>query len=409
MFHDVPNSYNLNILLGPSANPSSQVGHKKTRTGCLTCRQRKVKCDEERPKCHNCIRLQLSCSYAKPVEQPGPSSRPDVSSSEPVSSPETEGSLLSTHYPSFGDPMEVDSDAILPHDRMALRLLHWWMSRGYINYPNVALTEWRKVWLIDMPEMALKHDYLLYALLATAATQLSGTTGPEPDLTVARYKYWSLALSKQQIMVFSNRSDAEPVIFAALLISINAFAMLRDRDIEPYHAPTDWLEVSKGFWKLCPDREDVRPDSALAKIMDDTHFIWGGKKDSIHPIYLPLLQQYSGEDTFEDMEAYEETLAFISDFRNGLQSNEPGYYHVRRVCIFAQMVSRKFIRFLQERRPRALCVLASFFLVVGHSDALSYFGDVNGIIPKREVQSIAQAVPEEWRGVILQLMSDLSS
>lgn len=126
-------------------------------------------------------------------------------------------------------------------------------------------------------------------------------------------------------------------------------------------------------------------------------------------MYLPILEQYSSEDSFDDSEVYEETLAFISDFRDGVRSNEPGYYHVRRVCIFAQMISRSFIKFLHERRPRALVILASFFLIVGNSDALNYFGDVNGIIPEREVQSIAQVLPEEWRSIIIQLMSDLSS
>lgn len=36
--------------------------------GCWTCRLRRKKCDEERPCCQNCTRLQLDCSYGqKPV------------------------------------------------------------------------------------------------------------------------------------------------------------------------------------------------------------------------------------------------------------------------------------------------------------------------------------------------------
>lgn len=35
----------------------------RVRTGCLTCRARKVKCGEERPACFNCTRLNRACFY----------------------------------------------------------------------------------------------------------------------------------------------------------------------------------------------------------------------------------------------------------------------------------------------------------------------------------------------------------
>ncbi|KAK1761722.1 sterol uptake control 2 [Phialemonium atrogriseum] len=41
----------------------------RVRTGCLTCRSRKVKCDETRPICHNCTRLNRACFYeASPLD-----------------------------------------------------------------------------------------------------------------------------------------------------------------------------------------------------------------------------------------------------------------------------------------------------------------------------------------------------
>ncbi|EXA33802.1 hypothetical protein FOVG_15102 [Fusarium oxysporum f. sp. pisi HDV247] len=35
----------------------------RVRSGCLTCRARKVKCDEAKPVCNNCTRLQRQCTY----------------------------------------------------------------------------------------------------------------------------------------------------------------------------------------------------------------------------------------------------------------------------------------------------------------------------------------------------------
>ncbi|OKL57039.1 hypothetical protein UA08_07356 [Talaromyces atroroseus] len=36
----------------------------RSKNGCWTCRTKKVKCDEERPRCGRCLRLQLFCDYA---------------------------------------------------------------------------------------------------------------------------------------------------------------------------------------------------------------------------------------------------------------------------------------------------------------------------------------------------------
>jgi hypothetical protein len=35
----------------------------RVRSGCLTCRKKKVKCDEQRPACNRCVRLDRNCVY----------------------------------------------------------------------------------------------------------------------------------------------------------------------------------------------------------------------------------------------------------------------------------------------------------------------------------------------------------
>ncbi|KAH7406651.1 hypothetical protein DE146DRAFT_607321 [Phaeosphaeria sp. MPI-PUGE-AT-0046c] len=41
---------------------------KRSRTGCLTCRTRRRKCDEKRPVCHNCTIKGLDCRYAATIQ-----------------------------------------------------------------------------------------------------------------------------------------------------------------------------------------------------------------------------------------------------------------------------------------------------------------------------------------------------
>ncbi|CRK13347.1 hypothetical protein BN1723_009989 [Verticillium longisporum] len=41
----------------------SRSRHKRTRTGCMKCRTRRRKCDEEKPKCRRCIEGGFDCQY----------------------------------------------------------------------------------------------------------------------------------------------------------------------------------------------------------------------------------------------------------------------------------------------------------------------------------------------------------
>ena len=47
---------------------SAKLSRKRTKTGCLTCRRRRIKCGEERPTCRNCVKSKRQCEgYAQRV------------------------------------------------------------------------------------------------------------------------------------------------------------------------------------------------------------------------------------------------------------------------------------------------------------------------------------------------------
>lgn len=84
---------------------------KRTKTGCLTCRRRKKKCDEEvvGGKCQGCIRNFMDCCW--PEEEKAQCATPKlapVASAKPVSTP-TKGASA---YPSpVMSPRSEDSDS----------------------------------------------------------------------------------------------------------------------------------------------------------------------------------------------------------------------------------------------------------------------------------------------------------
>ncbi|SPN96480.1 uncharacterized protein DNG_00008 [Cephalotrichum gorgonifer] len=59
----------------------SRIHPRRSRNGCLTCKRRKVRCNEERPHCYHCQRLNLECVWknAGTVERTSPSTQDALS------------------------------------------------------------------------------------------------------------------------------------------------------------------------------------------------------------------------------------------------------------------------------------------------------------------------------------------
>lgn len=82
----------------------------RTKTGCGTCRRRKKKCDEAKPKCNNCLRGNFECAgYANKIpwsKDGGSKAPPTLQAKERVSSAE-----IPAHYARCG----VCNQVHIPH------------------------------------------------------------------------------------------------------------------------------------------------------------------------------------------------------------------------------------------------------------------------------------------------------
>ncbi|TDZ14098.1 Aspercryptin biosynthesis cluster-specific transcription regulator atnN [Colletotrichum orbiculare MAFF 240422] len=82
--------------LQPHAPTSGRKGSKKVRTGCVTCKIRKVKCDETKPACVRCTKTGRKCDGYLPPHKQG-------SSQGDPGSPGSDLSRLTPPVSSFGD------------------------------------------------------------------------------------------------------------------------------------------------------------------------------------------------------------------------------------------------------------------------------------------------------------------
>ncbi|KAK1717386.1 uncharacterized protein BDZ83DRAFT_29443 [Colletotrichum acutatum] len=71
--YQIPHGHDPRLMRGPGG-PKKEI-KRRTKTGCLTCRKRRIKCDEAHPSCNNCKKSKRECLGYDPIfkQQPGPS------------------------------------------------------------------------------------------------------------------------------------------------------------------------------------------------------------------------------------------------------------------------------------------------------------------------------------------------
>ncbi|KAG9101784.1 hypothetical protein FRC06_002610 [Ceratobasidium sp. 370] len=94
--HHHPGEHGLAGLLGGNRK---RPKYTRSKTGCLTCRVKKIKCDETKPICTKCVHGQRECTWPKDVQVnsyptqsvSAPSSRPSTTVGTPQRSPSRPG------------------------------------------------------------------------------------------------------------------------------------------------------------------------------------------------------------------------------------------------------------------------------------------------------------------------------
>ncbi|KAK4942070.1 hypothetical protein LTR10_018106 [Elasticomyces elasticus] len=106
--------------------------HKKSRGGCISCKGRKIKCNEQKPPTRK---------SSLPLLRRNPATSPAF--------PQTTFSILD------------------------MRFFHHFLT---IAYPHLPVDN-DQVWVHDIPQFAEQHEYLMHAILSLGASHLSRLTG----------------------------------------------------------------------------------------------------------------------------------------------------------------------------------------------------------------------------------------
>ncbi|KAI1619095.1 hypothetical protein EDD36DRAFT_50113 [Exophiala viscosa] len=92
-----------------SMESSASVKHRRTRSGCFTCRSRRVKCDETRPICDRCRKGNRECGFPQPTSS-SKHSKHDKTRSPKDHTTKQEKDDSTSGLPTIKDESEEDND-----------------------------------------------------------------------------------------------------------------------------------------------------------------------------------------------------------------------------------------------------------------------------------------------------------
>lgn len=285
--------------------------------------------------------------------------------------------------------------------KLELRLLHNYVVNICHTFPACHNNDVVHSYTVEAPQLALEYDNLLYGILSISTRHLLQANPHDSELIAARTRYHGLAMREQRKAVAELKAEnADPLCFASVLILIDAFASLQERVIEPYTPPMNWLQMARGAgsvfdagFKACVDHKASKV-WVLVKAEPFLYDIDLLFSDSNRDRFSWLLRP-SSEETWDDETriAYEKAVAYIGSIQLSVENEEHLLAVGRRLMAFALIIPNKFIRFVEEMRPRALVILSHYFAFAIRLEGMWWMGGC----ARREIGAIKKAVSYEWQ------------
>ncbi|KAH8594301.1 hypothetical protein B0O99DRAFT_687940 [Bisporella sp. PMI_857] len=198
------------------SGPLRRRTHARSKTGCSTCRERHVRCDERRPYCRNCVRLGRDCVFPAQVtgfieEQP-----------EALAVQLTRSQWERSHATAVPDPHGIVN--VAPHHQgissKALAVVQ--QSVIFTTSRPMPRCFWSTILKDFVPQYNLQsayHDCSKYALVAFAAyTHYQASRSPLAEDVCIRHTTVALQELQKEIRNFGP-SNADAIVTASVALA----------------------------------------------------------------------------------------------------------------------------------------------------------------------------------------------
>ncbi|KAF2118698.1 hypothetical protein BDV96DRAFT_568346 [Lophiotrema nucula] len=390
--------------------------HRKSRTGCQQCKQRKIKCDEQKPICSHCRRNQFNCSLSGTLSIS--SSASDVRAT-PSESPQLSGLSIDTRSASKPSEVSISASQISFLEIKNLELLHFYTTTTSLTLSN--RPELQRIWQQVVPQIAFTHGFLLHGILAFSALHLARS---QPERKTLLYMEASV---HHDVGVKGFRiamSDIAPENFDACLAFstiVAAYAWASsDRAGDLFFSDTlaseeqsnvEWASLLRGVFTLLDAAGEWMSSSALKMIlhpppMTPTPAEVMDPKLGIKLTALSQLWDLSPENfSVDEMEALSTTLALLrEECELVMSSNDDHLIDIVSIVYgWPIKVPAAFLAMVQELRPEALIVLAHYSLLLNKAESVWFMQGMS----RRLLQTIHKKIGKEWESWIAWPLQDL--
>jgi hypothetical protein len=388
----------------------SKRPHRKSRQGCRACKTRKVKCDEARPKCRNCMLRREDCVYAP--TPPGSVRSPATDATSMPTSVDASPDLPLIPFDDsildfdFGGPEEpgnwnlvVNEPLFSPVERDAtdMKLLWFFTAKGYDAFsvqagrdPDVD-----NILKVKIPQHAFAQPFLMDCLLALSALELGKT---DPTIPAGRaIAYRARAFEGYRTAIEAARPDTFPALLAcSLLLCCLSSQTFREPDSKELYI-IDWMIVWRGIGLIVTI---ITPqslyESGLAPLFYRPPIDLNTSSSNIPNNLLFMVSSIPQTDIdYEDKEAYYETLKYLGSLYLELQNGWSPILALRIITWFT-FLPKRFIEVAQERRSRALVILAHYLCFIKFCESVWWLAG----IANREIRGIRRFLGEEWDSLL---------
>ncbi|KAM0328471.1 hypothetical protein ACHAQA_004878 [Verticillium albo-atrum] len=379
----------------------SKRPHKKSRSGCKTCKTRKVKCDESRPACRNCILRKVECLYpVTPASAKSAASQRIITPRTPVSEPST--SLVTSPEPSqqSWEPNVIIEPLFIPagqHDALDMKLLWFYTTNTFSSFltPRSRVERVNEILRVRIPSFAFENRFLMDCLLGLSALQLQNLNQSVDPSRVLYYRSrafegYRKAIEKGDVKTFP------ALIACSLLLVALSSQMFREETTKTLHI-LDWMVVWRGIGlmiKLASPRKLW--EAGLAELFFRPPIDLNSSSLHIPNNLLFMVSSITKEDPeWEDVETYYQSLQYLGSLYKEMRQGLSSILNIRAMTWFT-FVPPNFVELAKQRRPRALIIIAHYAMFVKVVDTIWWLRDIGDTT----IRDIIQYLGDDWEDLL---------
>ncbi|KAL3480826.1 hypothetical protein BJX99DRAFT_254159 [Aspergillus californicus] len=389
--------------------------HRKSKNGCLVCKKRKIKCDELKPRCTNCIEFRVPCSFDSTGSVSGDIASLNSSATEVARAPlkrsrgrprkdwrsvsqslDVSTGESSTFLESIEPAVQLRTTRItrpqfypLNVDDLEL-LIHFIAHTGpSLAHPVPADNTISRFWSRNVPQIGLSCHTVLHLALSLAAHHLAYSTVNNLErcthyISLASH-HGSLGLvGLTKALQTINDSTCGAVYLCATLVSFCTFAA-GPTDLDDLlvcnvgnSSPQRWMSVVQGVRLI---RKTFEPSILFSGLMSPIGPSEGEPIASSKPRCIedgfpridweqPLrrLQDLIISSDSPDVAGYLEAHEMVESIYNATYGKDDGSCNCeprfKFVFIWLYAIDNGFVTCLQQKKPLSLLVLAYYALLL---------------------------------------------